>query len=321
MLSDGSSDGLNSGTKGKPARPRAFFRLTIHIAPAATEAVAYHLQELGAGGVEIREDEPGRVKVIAYYSPAVPQPQPSEVEAWVRNLDQFGLSPGPGKVEGDWVAEEEWAKEWKRYYHPLALGEQLLICPSWELPDPTFEPQRKRIIIDPGQAFGTGQHPTTQLAAELLEKAAPAGRTLLDVGCGSGILTLAAIALGARQVVAIDIDPLACEITRDNLAKNQDLTAGSVPVDVLTGSWEILRETRNKAYPPFDIVVANILAEVIIPLAPDLQWLVGGGVFIGSGISARRRDEVAAALHSHGWERQEWRELGDWRAVIARRTR
>lgn len=307
---------------GRPGQPRAFFCLAVDTTRGAAEAVSYRLQELGAGGVELRDIGTDLVRVVAYYSPAGMLPDVAEVAAWVRSLAQFGLDPGPAQVEAGWVAEEEWAEEWKRYYHPLALGRRLLICPSWEIPDPTFEPHRKRIILDPGQAFGTGQHPTTQMAAELLETAGPTGRTVLDVGCGSGILTLAALALGARRVVAIDIDPLACEITRDNLAQNRALVPGDLKdaVSVIAGSWEVLREGCHRDSLPFDIVVANILAEVIIPLAADLGWLVAGdGLFIGSGISAGRRDEVAEALRRYGWTRQEWRDAGDWRAVLARR--
>ncbi|MBE3583253.1 MAG: tRNA (N(6)-L-threonylcarbamoyladenosine(37)-C(2))-methylthiotransferase MtaB [Limnochordaceae bacterium] len=322
----------------------SYQRLQVQVHPSVVEAVAYHLESLGAQGVEVAEvpGSPDLARVIAYYPwdgdhwPARPglgeddrtglggRVSVQEVERWLRNLPSFGLNPGPQMtVEESRVAAEDWATQWKQYFHPLPVGRHFLICPSWEVPSDEVEPDRIRLILDPGQAFGTGQHPTTQLALEWLEDSIAAAdarvESLIDVGCGSGILAVAARKLGVRHVWAVDVDPVAVAACQENLERNG--VAGGV--EVLSGSWEVLRSPLAKASQGrADVVVANILAEVIVPLTRDLHWLLKPeGIFIGSGISAARVAEVEEALRQAGWIQQEWRPQGGWRAVKARRAR
>ncbi|HHV54374.1 MAG TPA: methyltransferase [Firmicutes bacterium] len=335
--------------KAGPPPPVEYLRIAVHTTPEAVEAVSYHLQRLGAGGVEIRDearDEAGDrareelpVVVVAYFPPEHP-PVADDILAWTRQLSEFGLNPGDVRVEIDRIPEEAWAESWKQYYRPLPVGRRFIVCPSWEIPPRDEFGGRIRLVLDPGQAFGTGQHPTTRLAVELLEEVVMPGHRLLDAGCGSGILTLAGLALGASEVVALDIDPVACRVARQNWHANRRRLArlreeqglGSKPrVRFINGSWESLRPgaarpragdpgARARPRPgPFDVVVANILADVLVSLAADLPWLLAPeGTFLGSGIINSKAHEVEAALTAAGYSVVEWRADGEWRAVRAR---
>ncbi|MDD3400442.1 MAG: 50S ribosomal protein L11 methyltransferase [Eubacteriales bacterium] len=211
------------------------------------------------------------------------------------------------------VDDEDWANNWKKYYKPLNIGERLLVLPSWEP-----APQTDRVILklDPGMAFGTGAHQTTRMCLEYLEKTVKAGDTVLDLGCGSGILAIAARLLGAKNTIAVDIDPIAESIARENAAlnglddENYKVLIGNVLTD------EELQCSIKGQYP---IVVANIVANVIIALAPLAKRLVQKrGMFITSGIIAERKDEVVTALKGAGFEIIDENRNEDWCAILCR---
>jgi ribosomal protein L11 methyltransferase len=214
------------------------------------------------------------------------------------------------------VQEQDWAEAWKQHYHPIAIGQRLIIVPAWlESPDPARIPIR----MDPGMAFGTGTHPTTQLCLELAETvlADPElkdslGADVIDIGCGSGILSVAALKLGAGRALGVDIDPRAVEVSLENAAMNGVADRYSAG----TGSvMEILEGDFGLRQAP--LIFANILAHVVIQLFEDgLADLVSpGGYLILSGILAEQEAAVLASAQAHGMNLFTRRQINDWVAL------
>ena len=202
--------------------------------------------------------------------------------------------------------DEDWAENWKSEYKPFRLGEHFVIKPTWESYTP--KPGDKVIEIDPGMAFGSGTHETTGLCISLIEKSIHPGQSVCDVGTGTGILAMAAALMGAQPVIASDIDPMAVRIARENVAQNG---LDSI-VEVSEG------DLISAAAGPFDCVVANIIADVIIAMAPDaFTHLKSGGLFICSGIATERRAEVETALFNAGFDTPEVHVRGEWVAMAA----
>lgn len=213
------------------------------------------------------------------------------------------------------VKEEDWANNWKKYFKPFAIGEKIIIKPSWE---ELKEDQGKIVLkIDPGHIFGTGTHETTQLCIEAIEQYVKQGDKVLDVGCGSGILSIASMLLGAEKADAVDIDPNAVDIAYENAERNEinketyHVIAGNILED------STLDENyRGKCY---DVVEANIVADIIIALAPNVcGYLKRNGIFIASGIITDRLDDVLNALKKNAFELVETKIKKDWAAVVAR---
>jgi ribosomal protein L11 methyltransferase len=222
------------------------------------------------------------------------------------HLQAFGLRP-IGDLRTSVVDEADWAEAWKAHFHVIRLGRRLVIKPSWR----RHHQDGDEVVIDldPGMAFGTGLHPTTRLCLEALEARAdrgPLGRAL-DVGCGSGILSIAAVKLGATRALGIDIDPIAIEATLANARHNRvgkrvRARAGSVP----SGEG------------PFDLVLANLIAGLLVELAEPLAAeLVPGGTLIASGIFIDREPEVRRALEGAGLQLTGRRHETDWVALEA----
>ena len=211
------------------------------------------------------------------------------------------------------VDDEDWANNWKQYYKPLPIGSRLLVLPSWEA-----RPETDRIVLklDPGMAFGTGAHHTTRMCLEFLEKTVKPGDTMLDLGCGSGILSIAARLLGAAKATAVDIDPIAESIAYENAEMNG---IGRDGYEVLIGN--VLSDTRlqKQIAGRYPVVAANIVADVIIALAPIARPLVApGGVFLVSGIIDERVDEVVNALNKSGFTVSEHSRAEGWNAFLCR---
>ena len=209
------------------------------------------------------------------------------------------------------VREEDWANNWKQYFKPLCVGEKLLIKPSWE--DIPEGENRTVLEIDPAASFGTGQHNTTQLCLELIEKNLSEGDRVLDLGCGSGILSIAAVLLGAESVKAVDIDANSVKIAGENAQKNAipsdryEAFCGNVIDD------EKLRERLGTGY---DMVCANIVADVLLGMSPIFGgFLKPNGRLIISGIIDSRKDEVLDAVKAQGFELTEVRTKEDWTAA------
>jgi len=234
----------------------------------------------------------------------------------LRGMD-VGIDLGSLNIVVRLTDDEDWENNWKIYYKPLEIGERLLVRPSWEQADDTG---RTVLSLDPGMAFGTGSHHTTRMCLEFLEKTVKDGDDMIDLGCGSGILSIGALLLGAKEALAVDIDPIAEKIAYENAAMN-GITPDNYTVligDVLSDA-ELQEKLCAKQY---DVVAANIVASVIIELTKLVPRMIKpDGRYIMSGIIGERLDEVLAALDENGFEVLEVRAGDDWRAVMARPKR
>lgn len=218
------------------------------------------------------------------------------------------------EIEIENMSEEDWSNNWKKYFHPIEIGKRLLIKPEWE--ELTQKTDRIVFDINPGMSFGTGSHHTTQLCLECLEKTIKNGDNVLDLGCGSGILSVISLMLGANEAVAVDIDPNAVDTAYDNAKRNGvDISTYKVYAgNVLTDD-----ELNKKICGKYDVVVANIVADVIIGLSHKAkEFLKDGGVFITSGIIEEREDEVKEALLEAGFEICETHKRKDWVCIVCK---
>jgi ribosomal protein L11 methyltransferase len=212
------------------------------------------------------------------------------------------------------VDEEDWAESWKEHFHVERFGERIVVVPSWRTYD--HQPDDVVIALDPGMAFGTGQHETTRMCLEALERVVAPGMRVLDVGCGSGILAIAAAKLGARDVVAVDVDVDCVRITRENAELNGVYETVAAEQGSVGAGWPFEDPPSG-----FDVVVANIIARVIIEHAPALLGaLAAGGRLIVSGIIAEREAETCEALAAAGEGITSVRVMGEWRCIEAERA-
>ena len=207
------------------------------------------------------------------------------------------------EVELVGVNEEDWANSWKQYYKPVKIGEKIVICPAWE----KYTPAEGELVIrmDPGMAFGTGTHETTRLVIRLLEKYTKAGQRMLDVGTGTGILAICASRLGADICRAYDIDPTAVRVARENI-KDSGLT------NVTCDQSDLLKQVSLEGG-QYDLVCANIVADIIIRMTPDVgKYMKDDAVLLASGIIAERCDDVVACFEANGFKVVEKLTDNDW---------
>jgi ribosomal protein L11 methyltransferase len=215
--------------------------------------------------------------------------------------------------ETEVLSEEDWASAWREHFHVHRVGRRLVIKPSWREYEP--QPGEHVIELDPGMAFGTGLHPTTQLCLQELEERVRAGLTVADVGTGSGILSIAAVLLGAKSVLACDVDSVAVDAARENSRLNGMQNTVEVRLGTLAGDKRALAPGQQ-----FDLVVANIVADVIATLMPELYAATApGATAIFSGIIESKEERVAEALAAAGFQMAERRQQGDWVMVAATR--
>lgn len=220
-------------------------------------------------------------------------------------VKETGINIGEGKVIHTLVKEEDWANNWKKYYKPTLIGNNIVVKPIWE----DYQNKDNEIVIelDPGMAFGTGTHETTRMCIEALEKNVEKNSVIYDIGTGSGILAIAAAKLGAKEVLGVDLDPVAVDSAIENIKYN-NLTN----IKVLEGN--LVEVVEGKA----DIVVANIIAEVICILIDDVKKVLkNGGLFISSGIIHDRRQMVIEKLENSGFEVLEVNKDGEWNCITA----
>ncbi len=217
----------------------------------------------------------------------------------VKNSDPDGVY---GRLDAELasIREEDWANNWKQYFKPFTIGEKLAVKPSWE--EFNGDGSRKILEIDPASSFGTGQHHTTRLCLELLEKSVRGGDKILDMGCGSGILSIAAILLGAESAAAVDIEENAAATAKENARKN------SIPDEVYTtyfGNILSDKALADRIDDKYDVITANIVADVLIAMKDYfVRYLKKGGTLIISGIIEERMDEVLSAIEGVGFIRQ-----------------
>lgn len=307
--------------------------ISIHTTNEAVEPISNILHEAGASGVVIedpfeltkeREDQFGEIYQLN------PDDYPEEgviVKAYlpvnsflgetvdaikdsINNLIIYNIDVGLNKVTISEVNEEEWATAWKKYYNPVKISEKFTIVPTWE--DYTPVSSDELIIeLDPGMAFGTGTHPTTVMCIQALERTVKNGDSVIDVGTGSGVLSIAAAMLGAKEVQAFDLDEVAVRSARLNIKLNKVSDVVAVSQNNLLDGVE-----ENSA----DVVVANILAEVILRFTVDVVRVVKpGGYFIASGIIQPKKDLVRDDLKNAGFEIEETMVMEDWVAIIAKK--
>ncbi len=302
----------------------SWLEISLNVNGELAEAVAEVLGRYAPGGVMTEqgvgfapdEDEgtpAGPITVRAYL------PVDENVEEKRQKLEEalfyLGMIQPLPKATFKPIADQNWMEAWKEHYHPIPIGKQLIIVPVW-LKSP--DEQRIPIRIDPGMAFGTGTHPTTQLCLELVEEcSAEKPDTVIDVGCGSGILSIAALKLGARFALGVDIDAASVKASRENAEVNgiavRQFAIGLGSVDeVLEGIFQI-REAP--------LVLANILAPVILRLfEAGLAKLVSpGGSLVLSGILAEQAKAVEKAAKAKGFALVETHRMGDWVALLFRR--
>lgn len=300
-----------------------WIEVNIQVTHEAVEAVADILTAAGTSGVAIEDpqlinnlrssgtwelcDIPEQenteiVTISAYYADDEKlQGRLQQIEAELAAVEERIGSFRFGNIRFRSLSEKDWANEWKQYFHVTHVGESLVIKPSWEEYTPKMG--EHVIKIDPGMAFGTGTHHTTNMCMARLEKVLPADAEVFDVGTGSGILAIAAALLGAKAVKAVDIDPVAVRVARENIADNglED------KIEVKEG--DLLHGTEGQA----DVIIANIIADIIIMLLKDIPGkLKDNGIFLASGIISDRRDDVESAAIQVGMQVDHVDEKGGW---------
>lgn len=319
-----------------------WIQVSIFTTAAGIEPVSGRLYQLGITGIEIEDEQDfkdfleqnrecwdyvdeelirqkeGETKVKIYLSD---NPSGHEmllaVTDTLRDLKAFDTEGLFGRLETSLgqLSEEDWSNNWKQYFHPLEIGKKILVKPEWE----ELKEATDRIIfnINPGMSFGTGSHETTQLCIETLEQFIKPGCEVLDLGCGSGILSIISLLLGAGNAAAVDIDPNAVDIAYENAARNGiDSSTYTVLAGNIITDTALQQKIGAKKY---DVVVANIVADVIIALAPKArEYMKEGGVFITSGIIEDRVEDVRSALLACGFEIADVKQQADWVSILCR---
>ena len=299
-----------------------WWRLELASLPELEESLLWKLADLGIPRVAVqhRPETPSQRQLIAWL-PAIDWPEPERQQlalALAPLAEPFGLALPP--LQWSQQADEDWSLSWKQHWQADPVGKGLLILPAW-LPCPPEHAERRLIAMDPGSAFGTGSHPTTRLCLEALELLAAmtpeglAGLRVADLGCGSGVLGLAALRLGAASVAAADTDSLAVRATADNAALN-----GLTPqVRVQLGSVEALAELLEGQ--PADLLLCNILAPVIQALCPAFNTvLAANGVGLLSGLLVDQAPALQLALRDEGWQAELTAEQSQWGLMTIRRV-
>jgi len=284
--------------------------ITVTTAPQAVEAVANILLECRTGGVEEAYPSPGLVRLRGYL-PVGPAAEVilAAIEQRIRALPGFGVEIEPGRIETAVVEDSGWAHAWKNHFKPFAVGRRLWVTPTWH----NAPPPSPRIVIelDPGMAFGSGLHASTQLCLTVLEDRLQRGARVFDIGTGSGILSIAAAKLGAGAVLAVDLDPVAVGVARQNVAYN------GVADRVEVREGDLLSGIAGQA----DVILANLTADIHLDFLPAVPaHIIRGGCIVASGIVADRQIEVEAVAGACGLHVEEVRRDAEWRCLVLRGT-
>ena len=266
------------------------------------EEEAWEIAHIDLIDEELLQKDRTKALVHVYISP---EENPAEALSFLR--ERYEAEGIPYTVSTASCAEEDWINNWKKYFKPIPVGKSLLIRPTWE---DAYEPQGRKVLhLDPGLAFGTGTHETTRLCMELLEEFLTPGQRMLDVGCGSGILSVAALLLGAGEAVGVDIDGLAVKTAVENAQLN----------GVADRFTALCGDLTEKVQGLFDVVAANIVADVIIRLTGDVErFMKPGALYVMSGIIDAREADVLRAIEGR-FAVEARREEKGWVALAARR--
>ncbi len=306
--------------------------IAVHTTHEATEAIANIFHEAGASGVIIedsrepdlqrenlfgeiveldRNDYPAEGVIIKAYLPvnSFLIETMKDIEEAIAQLPKYGIDVGLNKMKTSEVDEEDWATAWKQYYHPVKISGRFTIVPTWEAYTPV-DSDELIVELDPGMAFGTGTHPTTVMCMQALEKYVEKDTIVVDVGTGSGVLSIGAAMLGAKRVQALDLDEVAVTAAKENV----ELNHVSHIVEVKQGN--LLETITEKP----DVIVANILADIIMSFSQDAaQLLDQDGLFIVSGVIEEKKEEVREDLIAKGFEIIEIVMMEDWVALVGKK--
>lgn len=309
-----------------------WYEIRINTTDEASDAVSEMLTSMGAGGVAIKDpfdirkeiEKPNTldyadedflealgedVIISAYFQNRLDiNDLLKQINDGLKNISQF-LDIGKGLEGYGEVDDEDWSTAWKKYYKPFKLTNRIVIKPTWE----EYKAEEQDIIIqmDPGMAFGTGTHETTQMCSILLDKYISDGSEVLDVGCGTGILSIIASKLGAKKVEAIDIDEVAVRVAKENIEINGE----SLKIKAFKAILSDLQAGEQK----YDIIVANIIANVIIDLSSLIPYyLKKNSLFVTSGIIKERKQDVIDACKKNGMSCIDNLEMGEWVAMVFR---
>lgn len=303
--------------------------LTITVSREAEEAVSNILIDLGSQGVAIDDsadylgeagpfgevlpqvEQLNTVGITAYYpETANLEMIRQEVKERLAQLRDFGLEIGKTQLTTQQLAEEDWADNWKKYFELARITHDLTIVPSWT--DYEAGPSEKVIKLDPGMAFGTGTHPTTKMSLFALEQVLRNGEIVLDVGTGSGVLSIASSLLGAKEIFAYDLDDVAVRVAQENIALN----AGTENIHVAAG--DLLKGVDIEA----DVIVANILADILVNLTDDAYRLLKDeGYLIMSGIISEKWNLVRESAETAGFFLETHMIQGEWNACVFKKTK
>lgn len=318
-----------AGAVGITGLQMDWLQICVSTHPDAEEIVSEALLQAGAAGVQTEGFVPEKADIspLDYTGEQVEQQDSFSVCAYFacdgteqRTLEnirerlrairemELGIPLGELGLSTAMMQEKDWENSWKEYYKPVRISDYIIVSPTWE----EYGPKEGEIVlwIDPGMAFGTGTHESTRLCVRLLEEFLEEGMTVLDVGCGSGILSLAACKLGAKKVLAMDVDSVALRVTGENAARN----GCAETIEIIWSDLMSAVPEETKA----DIIVANIIADAIIALCPDARArLKRNGMLLCSGIIDNREADVRAALEANGYRIISIREEGEWRAIAA----
>lgn len=308
-----------------------YYEIQIKTSVIAIDAVTNLLYAYGATGVminnpddedfinqaEVRWDyyDPQNLKLdfegallVGYFEDIEPEITVSDLASSLEALSEMGIDVGLSELSYSEIFPSQWENEWKKYFKPFRVGERIVVKPSWE----SFDLRAGDLLIeiDPGNSFGSGTHETTSLCIEMLDKYMSPGDTIIDVGTGSGILSIAAGKLGAKEVIAVDIDALAVNTARENLLLNGLSEISQVR------QGDLIDVVGERA----DVVVANIIADVIVKLAEDIDKVMKtDALFIGSGIINTKLDWVLSSLEAMHFEFVEVITKGEWSALVAKK--
>ncbi len=307
-----------------------WYEIRINTTDEASDAVSEMLTSMGAGGVAIKDPFDIRKEILkpntldyadeefleslgedviiqAYFQDGLNiDDLLKQINEGLQNISQF-LEVGKGLEGYGEVDDEDWSTAWKKYYKPFKLTDRIVIKPTWE--EYFAQPTDIIVEMDPGMAFGTGTHETTQMCSILLDKYMKDGSEVLDVGCGTGILSIIAAKLGAKKVEAIDIDEVAVKVAKENIEINGE----SLKISAFKGILTDIGQDEHK----YDIIVANIIANVIIDLAAFIPYYFKkNALFIASGIIKERKQEVIDVCINNGMCCIETLEMGEWVAMV-----
>lgn len=313
-------------------------KITIDTTVEATDMISYELAELGIEGIEVEDHVPltmeerkkmyvdllpdeiapndGTAKISCYIDPDEDiEALSMKISQMLKEVGQF-LDVGAATLSFGETEDKDWINNWKQFFKPFRLDDSIIIKPTWE----TVNDRKEGDIIveiDPGTAFGTGSHETTRLCISQIKRFLKPGDKVLDLGCGSGILSIIALKLGAGKVVGTDIDPNAIIATKENLTVNHIEEGSMIPYEGNLLEDEALCEKIGEGQ--YDIVVANILADVIIPLSSIARrFMKEGAYFITSGIINTKEEEVKEAMVKNGFEIVDIIPMGEWVSIVGR---